>query len=159
MARTIRPPVSNATLIAYDRPGFGASTPVVRHPHLTQQVEALTNLLAAAGITNRVLLVGHSYGGPIALLAAIKHPDRIAGALLIGGDVSPKLEKMLWIQYAANSPLLEWLVPGNLRQCNREILAAPRDLLEIQDGLSNLAVPVVMLHGARDDFVQVENVT
>ena len=62
------------------------------------------NLLAVAGSTNRVLRVGHSYGGPIALLAAIKHPDKIAGALLIGGDVSPKLEKMLWIQYAANSP-------------------------------------------------------
>lgn len=152
-------PFPHANLIAYDRPGFGGSAPVARHPHLDQQVEALTNLLAAAAITNRVLLVGHSYGGPIALLAAIKHPDKVAGALLIGGDVSPKLEEMLWIQYAGNSPILEWLVPRNLRQCNREILAAPRDLVEIQDGLSKLAVPVVMLHGSRDDFVQVENVT
>jgi pimeloyl-ACP methyl ester carboxylesterase len=151
-------PFPAADLIAYDRPGFGASTPIARHPHLDKQVEALTNLLAAAAITNRVLLVGHSYGGPIALLAAIKHPDRIAGALLIGGDVSPKLEEMLLIQYAGNSPILEWLVPRNLRQCNREILAAPRDLVEIQNGLSNLSVPVVMLHGTRDDFVQVENV-
>jgi pimeloyl-ACP methyl ester carboxylesterase len=152
-------PFPDADLIAYDRPGFGASTPIARHPHLDQQVEALTNLLAAAAITNRVLLVGHSYGGPIALLTAIKHPNKIAGALLIAGDVSPKLEQMLWIQYAGNSPILEWLVPRNLRQCNREILAAPRDLVEIQDGLTNLAVPVVMLHGTRDDFVQVENVT
>jgi pimeloyl-ACP methyl ester carboxylesterase len=148
----------NANLIAYDRPGFGASTPVAWHPHLTQQVEALTNLLAAAGITNRVLLVGHSYGGPIALLAALRHPDRIAGALLIGGDVSPKLEKMLWIQYAADSPLLEWLVPRSLRQCNREILAAPHDLEELQNRLSELSVPVVMLHGTRDGLVQVDNV-
>src|SRR5262245_7073126 len=65
---------------------------------------------------------------------------------------------MLWIQYAADSPLLEWLVPRSLRQCNREILAAPRDLAELQNRLSELAVPVVMLHGTRDDFVQVENV-
>src|SRR5262245_46998958 len=35
---------------------------------------------------------------------------------------------------------------------------SPRDLVEIQNGLSNLAVPVVMLHGTRDDFVQIENV-
>lgn len=151
-------PFPNADLIAYDRPGFGDSTPIVAHPRLDQQVEALTNLLAAATITNRVLLVGHSYGGPIALLAAIKHPDKVAGALLIGGDVSPKLEEMLWIQYAGNSPILEWLVPRNLRQCNREILAAPRDLVEVQDELSKLAVPVVLVRGTSDGLVQVENV-
>jgi pimeloyl-ACP methyl ester carboxylesterase len=152
-------PFPHADLIAYDRPGFGDSTPVARHPHLGQQVEALTNLLAAASITNRVLLVGHSYGGPIALLAAIEHPDLIAGVLLIGADVSPKLEKMAWFQYVGNVPIIEWLVPRKLRQCNREILAAPRDLLEIQNGLPNLSVPIVMLHGARDAFVPLENVT
>lgn len=107
-------PFPNADLIAYDRPGFGASTPIARHPHLDQQVGALTNLLAAAAITNRVLLVGHSYGGTIALLAAIKHPDRIAGTLLIGGDVSPKLEEMLWIQYAGGKTNLfaRLVLPG-----------------------------------------------
>ncbi len=151
-------PFPKAHLVAYDRPGFGASTPIARYPHLNQQVKALTHLLAAAAITNRVLLVGHSYGGPIALLAAIRHPDRIAGALLIGGDVSPNLEKLLCIQYAAESPLLEWLVPRSLRQCNREVLAAVDDLVELRAELSDLVVPVVMLHGTRDDWVPVENV-
>jgi pimeloyl-ACP methyl ester carboxylesterase len=145
-------------LVAYDRPGFGASEPAANPPHLQRQVDALTNLLAVAGITNRVLLVGHSYGGPIALLAAIQHPDKIAGALLIGADVSPELEKMLWFQYAANSPLAAWLLPRSLRQCNREILAARGDLDALRNQLPDLSVPIVMLHGTRDQLVPVENV-
>jgi pimeloyl-ACP methyl ester carboxylesterase len=64
---------TNANLFAYDRPGFGKSEPVLTQPHLQMQVDALMTLLAYA-TTNRVLLVGHSYGSPIALLAALEHP-------------------------------------------------------------------------------------
>jgi pimeloyl-ACP methyl ester carboxylesterase len=151
-------PFPGVDLVAYDRPGFGASTPATNHPHLQQQVEALTNLLAVVAITNRILLVGHSYGGPIALMAAIQQPDKVAGALLIGADVSPELEKMLWFQFAVNAPLFECLLPRSLRQCNREILAARGDLNDLRNQLPNLSVPIVMLHGARDRLVPVENV-
>jgi len=151
-------PFPGVDLVAYDRPGFGASRPATNHPRLQGQVEALTNLLAVAAITNRILLVGHSYGGPIALLAAIQHPDKVAGALLIGADVSPELEKLRWFQFAANTPLVECLMPRSLRQCNREILAARGDLNDLRNQLSNLSVPIVMLHGTRDRLVPVENV-
>lgn len=148
---------ARANLIAYDRPGFGKSKPISRHPHLSEQVDALTNLLARI-TTNRVWLAGHSYGGPIALQAAVEHPERIAGALLIGGDVDPGLEKILWIQRVANYRFISWLLPRSLRQCNREVLAAPEDLKRLEAELPRLSVPIVMLHGTKDQLVPVENV-
>ena len=148
---------TNADLFAYDRPGFGKSKPVLTQPHLQMQVDALMDLLAGA-TTNKVLLVGHSYGSPIALLATLEHPEKIRGALLIGGDVDPAQEKPFWVQYFFGWRGTSWLLPRALRQCNREMLTVRADLAAMQKQLPQLAVPVVMLHGDHDPLVPVENV-
>ena len=150
-------PVSNANYFAYNRPGFGASTPTLSQPHLQMQVAALMQLIAAADV-HRPILVGHSYGGPIALLAAVQHPDKVRGALLIGGDVDPAEEKPWLVQYLLGWRLTAWLLPQPLRQSNREMLTARADLLELQKQLPNLQVPVAMLHGVKDPLVPVANV-
>jgi pimeloyl-ACP methyl ester carboxylesterase len=150
-------PYPGADLIAYDRPGYGGSGPTRRQPHLQEQVDGLMALLAVAS-TNRVLLVGHSYGSPICLLAALEHPERVGGVLLIGSDVDPAEEKPMWIGRLFGWRVVSWLLPHNLRQCNREMLTVRGDLEVLQKNLPQLAVPVVMLHGGRDQLVPVENV-
>ena len=148
---------TNANLFAYDRPGFGRSRPALAQPHLQMQVDALLTLLACV-TTNRVLLVGHSYGCPIALLAALEDPQKIRGVLLVGGDVDPAQEKPWWIQYVFGWRVTSWLLPRSLRQCNREMLTVRADLVKMQKLLPKLSVPVVMLHGDRDPLVPVANV-
>jgi pimeloyl-ACP methyl ester carboxylesterase len=149
--------LTNRNLFAYDRPGFRGSKPALRQPHLENQVEGLLAWLACA-TTNRVLLVGHSYGSPIALLAALEHPEKISGVVLIGGDVDPGWEKPWFIQYLFGCRLTSWVLPSALRQCNRELLTAHADLTALRKLLPQLTVPVVMLHGDRDPLVPVENV-
>ena len=156
-ASQFEPPFPDANLFAYDRPGFGGSKPSPARPHLQMQVEGLMTMLSVA-TTNRVLLVGHSYGGPIALLAALEHPDRIGGVLLIGGDVDPALEKPWLVSYLFGWRLTSWLLPHSLRQCNREMLTVGADLIKMQTLLPKLSVPVVMLHGDQDPQVPVANV-
>jgi len=150
-------PFPDANLYAYDRPGFGGSQPARAQPHLQQQVDALMTLLAGI-TTNQVLLAGHSYGSPIALLAALEHPDKIGGVLMIGGDVDPAQEDPWWVQYIFGWRMTSWLLPHVLRQCNRELLTARADLMKMQKLYPRLSVPVVMLHGDHDPLVPVENV-
>ncbi|MFZ4720146.1 MAG: alpha/beta fold hydrolase [Ilumatobacteraceae bacterium] len=62
-------------VLRYDRRGYGRS---VTHPGpygMTGQVDDLVELLAG----RRAVLVGHSYGGNVALSAAAHHPDLVAG--------------------------------------------------------------------------------
>jgi pimeloyl-ACP methyl ester carboxylesterase len=108
--------------------------------------------------TNRVYLVGHSYGSPVALLAGLEHPDKVAGVLLIGGDVDPAEEKPWWIQHVFGWRMTSWVLPHALRQCNREMLTVRGDLEAMQPKLAALTVPVVMLHGDQDPLVPVANV-
>lgn len=156
-AAQFKTPFTNANLFAYNRPGFGGSKPVRAQPHLQLQVDALMTLLEGI-TTNRVLLVGHSYGSPIALLTALEHPEKVAGVLLIGGDVDPAQEKPWLLQYIFGWRAASWFLPQALRQCNRELLTVRADLTEMQKLLPSLSVPVVMLHGDRDPLVPVENV-
>lgn len=69
---------TGATVLAYDRPGHGSSTPVPIGPWPAQwlhhEAERLVDLLSTLGI-DRPLLVGHSDGGSIALIAAMNGLD------------------------------------------------------------------------------------
>jgi pimeloyl-ACP methyl ester carboxylesterase len=156
-AAQFQSPYPDANLFALDRPGFGGSRPSSQKPHLQMQVDSLFALVQSV-TTNRVLLIGHSYGAPIVLLTALEHPEKVSGVLLIGGDVDPAEEHPLWIQYIFNWRCASWVLPHALRQCNRELLSVGTDLTRMQSMLPFLRVPVVMLHGDRDPLVPVQNV-
>jgi pimeloyl-ACP methyl ester carboxylesterase len=153
-----RHPFPRANLVALDRPGFGASSPDRRRPGLEGQATAIAALLTNSPTSRRTILVGHSYGAPIALLAALKLTNQVAGVVLIGGSVDPAQERTYVIQRFADWPFVSWLVPRSLRQCNRELLTLRGDLVRLQPQLSALAVPIVMLQGGRDRQVPVANV-
>ena len=150
-------PFPAANLVAYDRPGFGASKPSNHDPHLAEQVMALTHLISALP-RRPTILVGHSYGGPVVLMTAVRRPELVAGVVLIGGSVDPSQEHPLWIQYPFHTAASSWALPRWLRQCNRELMTLKGDLLDLADELPGLRAPVVMLHGGQDRQVPVENV-
>ncbi len=152
-----RHPFPRANLAALDRPGFGASGPDRRRPSLEDQANAIGALFETEP-KRRTILVGHSYGAPVALLAALKFTNQVAGVVLIGGSIDPAQERIYAIQRFADWPLVSWLVPRSLRQCNRELLTLRDDLVCLQPQLSKIAVPVVMLQGGKDRQVPVSNV-
>jgi pimeloyl-ACP methyl ester carboxylesterase len=156
-AEQFKHPFPHADLAALDRPGFGGSGPSRRVPGLEENADAVGLLLANLP-KRKTILVGHSYGGPVALLAALKFPNQVAGVVLIGGSVDPAQERILLIQRIANWPVFSWLVPRPLRQCNRELLTLRGDLVKLQKKLPMLTVPVLMLHGTKDKLVPVANV-
>ena len=86
----------NATTVTYDRPGIGDSPPrPAPNPPLPYSVFAdeLAATLDEAGITEPVVLVGHSVGGLIAQVFADCWRDRTAGIVLVDTSL-PRLD--LW---------------------------------------------------------------
>ena len=76
--------------LALDHRGHGDSDwdPELRYEHdtMADDVEAVC---AALGI-ERLVLIGHSLGGRIATLFAGRHPDRLAGLVLV--DIGPEVD-------------------------------------------------------------------
>jgi pimeloyl-ACP methyl ester carboxylesterase len=73
-------------VIRYDRRGYGRSTVDGTHPgpfDIDAQVVDALEVLARADVAERsVLVVGHSYGGNVALALAARCPARISGVVV-----------------------------------------------------------------------------
>jgi pimeloyl-ACP methyl ester carboxylesterase len=70
-------------VVAFDRRGFG-ETVYVPEPH--SSVDDTLTVLGAAGV-DRVVAVGNSMGGRVALDLALTHPERVEALVLIGTAV------------------------------------------------------------------------
>jgi pimeloyl-ACP methyl ester carboxylesterase len=133
------------------------SKPARRRPSLEDQANAIGILLSNSP-PHRTILVGHSYGGPVAVQAALKFTNEVGGVVLIGGSMDPGQEHTLLIQRIGDWPIISWILPRAARQCNRELITLKGDLIKLKPQLANLSVPVLMLHGVKDDLVPIENV-
>ena len=99
--------------IAYGRVGYGHSDPRPGGDYTPEaNARELNGLLEALGLED-VTLVGWSYGGMVAMLAALENPSRIARVVLMGtgGPDSPEAEppEPPFIMTLMNSePVLRW---------------------------------------------------
>ena len=75
--------------LAVDLPGFGASPPPPEAWGAEDYAGALAGLFDTMG--PRVVVVGHSFGGGVAVHLAHAHPDRIAALVLTG---TPRLARV-----------------------------------------------------------------
>lgn len=77
---------TGTTVLAYDRPGHGASTPVPAGAWptdwMSEQAGVLALLLEALSI-KRPVLMGHSDGGSIALIHAANKPDQVLSVVAL----------------------------------------------------------------------------
>lgn len=94
-------------MIAYDRRGYGA-TPAAVDPSSFTHVDDLLRVIHGLAL-DRVLLVGNSMGGALALDMAVLHPDRVRGVVLIGAAVSGMTDEDTpfdWKPDDASAPLM-----------------------------------------------------
>lgn len=73
-----------ATVLNYDRGGTGWSSRDVKLPRgLAEVTDELGELLRVAGVAGPYILVGHSLGALYARYFAARHPEQVAGLVLI----------------------------------------------------------------------------
>lgn len=87
--------------LSYDRAGHGGSDVDPRDRTLGHIVDDLTGLLDLLGEHAPVVLVGHSWGGPIIRLFADRHPARVAGLVFVDATLAEAMS-------AANARVAAW---------------------------------------------------
>lgn len=140
-----------ATMIAVDRPGFGASDPGRVAPLLADQARLLAPLLDGPGAPS--LLVGHSLGGPIGAELAMRYPDQVRGALLIAPSIDPGTEQPRWYNRAMTWWLPRKLLPSEFAWSNDELMPLVGELDKQTPRWAGLKMPITVLQGARDELV------
>jgi pimeloyl-ACP methyl ester carboxylesterase len=95
--------------VSYDRAGYGGSDHDPQDRTLERIVDDLTGLLDSLGETQPVVLVGHSWGGPIIRLFAEQHPHRVAGLVFVDATLAevmpPRNARVIAVSFAVMSML------------------------------------------------------
>lgn len=73
----------SARVLSYSRAGYGGSDARPEARTLLQSSIELDQLIAAAGARPPFILVGHSYGGLLVRAFAARHPEWVAGMVLV----------------------------------------------------------------------------
>ena len=143
-------------IISIDRPGFGYSGYGNAALTLSQQSEAVLAVIHKLKLDS-VSLIGHSYGGPVAIKTAMINPEKIHSVHIVAGSLDPILEPREWWRPIASSPPLSWILSPPLRACNDEISALYKELLSLDQEWNKLISRLNIYHGKFDRLVPYAN--
>ncbi len=74
---------TGATIITYDRAGYGESDLPQTPYDIRQEVAGLWRGLEQLGFANAVIPLGHSWGGMLILVTACEHPEAVPGLVFL----------------------------------------------------------------------------
>lgn len=140
-------------MIVADRPGFRTSEPQDAVRDLAKQADALAPMLEHRE-GQRVLLVGQSFGAPVATLMAQRYPDRVDAVVLVSayfGDRGPTARRMF-----GAGRIFQGMLPRDLKNSIAEVTAQTDQLPAVWTALRGLQQPIVFIHGDADTFVPLE---
>ncbi|MDA0195445.1 MAG: alpha/beta hydrolase [Bacteroidetes bacterium] len=117
-------------MISIDRPGYGQSDygdPIISLSRQSQILKSILDLISG----KKIILVGHSLGGPVAARIAMDYPEVVDGLVLVAPSIDPELEKREWFRDVMKSPLGKLLLPGSIWSTNEEIFDLKEELEEM----------------------------
>ena len=96
---------TGATVVAYDRAGFGKSDLPDTKFDIVQETGWMWQALKQLGLDRRVILVGHSFGGVMIRLESSQHPEAVKGLVFVD-PFTWELVDALGLQYCLNHPMM-----------------------------------------------------
>jgi pimeloyl-ACP methyl ester carboxylesterase len=164
---------------SFDFWGFGDSQRKQTRESIQAYSDQITRFIDALGI-DRVMLVGHSMGGMVALKTALSYPERISRVATVGAPIDG--DSLSWMLKLTDRPLFADAfarMPWLRRQLFRFFLGATSDpaigemiddsvkssantlryavssmwRTDLRPELPRLRVPTLIVHGGRDDIV------
>ena len=150
-----------ARLVSIDRPGWGRSQ-FVKEPRMagtfdehSALLKPLLAQLKAQYPEVPLIVAGHSWGAPMAVVLGADYPGLVDGVLAIAGPFDPELPILRWYNYAGRLPGISWLIGSGLRNSNQEMFLIEDEVDAAQARWQRFERPLLVLHGELDSIVPI----
>jgi pimeloyl-ACP methyl ester carboxylesterase len=143
-------------MVSVDRLGYGYSEFGHAETSLTEQANSLFTILQEYKETP-TLLVGHSFGGPIAVKAAVLYPNLVEGLMLLAPAIDPENEKIMSIAWMGKTPPFSWITPRSIKVATDEKFSHIEELERMLPDWGSIQIPVTYIQGDKDRLVPYAN--
>ncbi len=146
-------------IVSVDRIGFGYSEFGEGEKSLTKQAEYLLPIVQQYKKPGKkLILIGHSLGGPLIARMAMDYPMLIDNLVIVAGSISPYLEpNEKWFRIPLSFSAISVLLPKSFRASNLELLYLKPELIKMLPYWKNIQQPVTVIQGKKDVLVSPEN--
>lgn len=149
--------LSKARLVSVDRPGYGYSDYGKVETSIPNQAAAI-HFIVDQYQSSKVILVGHSFGGPIVGKCAIDHPNKIDQLLMLAPVNDPHSEKIFWFSHFGKWKLTRWVLSKALKVCADEKFSHIEELKKMESEWQQIQIPVTHMHGGKDNLAPIANI-
>lgn len=142
--------ISAVNRAGYGGPMYGDErrTPVLS---FDDQIAAIAPLIEKD--ERPAVVVGVSYGGALALKAALDFPDRVKGVVTVAALVTEPRGWVLGVLPAAEWPGIRSILPAYLHNARAEVQGRRAQIADVFGRLNELEAPVTIMHGDFDWLV------
>ena len=141
--------VEKYRIVVVDRPPYQDST--AEGGNLSKQSRALKKLMEAE--CHPCTLVGHSYGGALALQLAVDFPQHTNAVVSLAGTVASNYQIPKWDNIIAQSSWITPFLTYGLLASNKEMLPLAQDLDALIPALNTQDIPFYFMQGGNDVLV------
>jgi pimeloyl-ACP methyl ester carboxylesterase len=143
-------------MISIDRPGYGYSAKGGAVTSIAQQAALLQPIIDKYKEVP-IILLGRSYGGPIASYIAAKNKSKVSALLLISNAADPKLEKFWWFSKPVQSKIGKLLFRKPIDVSSDEKFAHQKELEKMVPLWSEITQNSIILQGGKDFIIYPQN--
>ncbi len=144
--------LSKVNMISYDRIGYNFKDENSVQESIAFERDMLAGIIKNIN-PNKTLIIGYSYGGPIALATK----QKVKKIILLAPAVYSKVEPMPWAINLYKSSLTRWLIPDIWKEASKEKLTHKEDLQRFEKNWKKSPNKITSIHGTNDWIVPIEN--
>ncbi|WP_321308771.1 alpha/beta hydrolase [Marinifilum fragile] len=140
-------------LISFDRPGY-SKTSVPSMESLENQARVAAKVMEHYTQKHeKFIVLGHSFGGAVLEQVLIDYPDKIKHAIYVAPCLSPEYQKAKWYNVLAAGGIPQRILPHELKNSNKEMMALSECLMKNEPRISAIDVPTTYIQGKKDVLV------
>lgn len=143
-------------MISVDRPGYGYSAKGGAVTSIANQAALIQPIIDKYSHVP-IIVVGRSYGGPIASCLAAYNKTKVKALMLISNAADPKLEKFWWFSKPVQSKFGKLLFRKPIDVSSDEKFAHQQELEKITPLWKEIIQPAIVLQGGKDYIIYPEN--
>ncbi len=155
--RFLRTAPRGLEVVVLTRPGFGKGHDGVI-TDFSEQVAAIKPFLPGGSFAEKkIITLGVSYGGELALKAALDFPDEVKGVVTVAALIDEPHDYALTLEKLGGEAGLEPYIPNRWQKVRAEVAGRRAQIGPLLEAIGTLEKPVEVLHGDFDALVSKSN--